>query len=201
MKNEVTIIILAGGQGTRMGGRDKAFLRLSKQPLISRKLGQVSKHFSHRIIVTNNATAYPQAIEAQLVPDEVPGQGPLMGVYSGLKASRTEINFVTAVDMPFFSSLLYNRLLEKMPGAQVVAPCGPCQVEPLFALYSRECLGPIMECLAKGQRRLVAFWDQVSVGTVPYEDSLRCDPSGQVFANINAPSDLQTVQALLNPAP
>ncbi len=95
-------IILAGGRNSRMNGTDKAKLIIDTQPLLQYKYNLFRNWFEEVIVVCDRKRQndYPGM---NVVVDEQEGQGPLMGLYSGLRASRHPINFATACDYAFYS--------------------------------------------------------------------------------------------------
>ncbi|MBN1137608.1 MAG: NTP transferase domain-containing protein, partial [Anaerolineae bacterium] len=81
-------LVLAGGKSSRLGA-DKSLLLLDGQPLIARTVQQLSALSDDLIIVTNTPEHLePLGLATRLVTDERPGEGSLMGIYSGLKAAR-----------------------------------------------------------------------------------------------------------------
>ena len=84
-----TLIILAGGQGKRMGGADKGLLELDGKPLIAHLLDHLTPSPARIVISANrNQTTYLHWAD-QVVSDERDGfQGPMAGLEAALDASQ-----------------------------------------------------------------------------------------------------------------
>ena len=93
----ITAIVLAGGKSTRLEGVDKSMLPLNGEPMIQHIVTQLENHFKEIIIGGEKKYSF---LGHKVVPDEVTGSGPLMGVYSCLARLVTELNFITVCDIP-----------------------------------------------------------------------------------------------------
>ncbi|HAK47401.1 MAG TPA: hypothetical protein DCO79_15960, partial [Spirochaeta sp.] len=98
----MTCIILSGGSSRRAGGLNKAFLTIEGETFIERKIRQFTPLFDELVVVVREPEPY-RHLPALIVADQVPGQGPLMGLCTGLKKSSSDINFVTTVDSPYMN--------------------------------------------------------------------------------------------------
>ena len=123
------------------------------------------------------------------MPDIYYRQGALAGIHSGLCHSRTERTFVVACDMPFISGPVIRQLCERAEPGAIVIPRSGHGLEPLLALYSKECLPAIERVLDAGKRRIVEFFPEVRVIEVAAAELLRIDPEGMSFRNINTPQE------------
>lgn len=99
--------------------------------------------------------------------------------------------------MPFLSRPLLEFLLAQAGRAQVIVPRRGGEYEPLHAVYARSCLPAVEAALAAGERRMVAFYPQVSVLAVEEGVLARHDPRGLSFFNVNTPQDLEQAERLL----
>lgn len=79
-------IILSGGQNTRMGGKNKAFLAVRERGIIEENVVLLQELFSLVIVVTNELEAY-RHLRVQLARDRFLGMGPLGGIQAGLAIS------------------------------------------------------------------------------------------------------------------
>ena len=95
----VAAIILAGGKSSRMG-RPKALVTFGEQPLIAHLVRLLQQLFNKIIIVAAPEHELPD-LQATVVRDELPFQGPVGGIYYGLRAAGEESAFVTSCDAPF----------------------------------------------------------------------------------------------------
>jgi len=187
----MTVIILAGGKASRMGGTDKAFLKISKETLIKRQLRLLRKLFKRIIIVTNSPERYVKLKDTKVISDLVQNSGPLGGIFSGLLASGSFYNFVVACDMPFINSALMKYMGDNSRGHDVVVPCINNRYEPLFAIYSKDCLPHIQHLLERRIFKINKFFPHVEVKKIGKKDVLKFGRPEEIFANINTPRDLE----------
>ena len=191
------MVVLAGGRSRRLG-RDKAFLMLDGQPLVVRTVDRLAALSDDLVVVTNEAARFePLVLPVRLVPDERPGEGALMGIYSGLRAARYPHALVVACDMPLLSLPLLRYMLPLANGSDVVIPRVAGLLEPLHAIYGKACLPAMGRLLDQGQRQIIAFFGQVRVRYVEEDEIARCDPHHLSFVNVNTPEDWERVQRLL----
>jgi molybdopterin-guanine dinucleotide biosynthesis protein A len=108
--------------------------------------------------------------------DRFPGAASLGGIYTAIAAARYDRVLVVGCDMPFLSTELLGYLIGL--DGDVVVPRIDGYPEPLHAVYSRRCLGPIAARIRAGQLKIVAFFEDVRVN---YVDGL--EP--QSFRNVN----------------
>lgn len=176
-------IILAGGESRRMG-RDKSLLPIQGVPLIQHIARQLQPHFVEVIVVTNSPASYP-FLDLPLVPDLEPGQGPLMGIASGLARARHEWNLVVPTDMPTIPLGVLRELFAHTGTGRCVVPCErDGRPQPLFGLYHRELRDELLAILAAGERRVLAILDQCAPTMITID-------TGQL-ANLNTPEAYET---------
>ncbi|MBA7571403.1 putative molybdenum cofactor guanylyltransferase [subsurface metagenome] len=190
----ITCIVLAGGKGLRLG-RDKAQDTIGNRTLLQRVVSRVSLFSSDIIIVTaskkqclSQPIGYP---ELRIVTDTYPGKGPLGGIYTGLAASDSICNLVVACDMPFLNQALLNYMVQISAGFEIVVPRLGSLVEPLHAIYSKECLAPIEHLLKQGALSVSNLFALVKVRYVEAVEIDRFDPEHLSFFNINSEADLK----------
>src|SRR6185369_6508048 len=100
LSDRVAGVILAGGQNSRMGGRDKAFLRVNGETVFSRTLSLMRECFPEVLVVSNTPEKYG-SYSVEVTADELPGLGPLGGLHAALGRVQRPYAFVVACDMPF----------------------------------------------------------------------------------------------------
>jgi len=189
-------LLLTGGASSRMG-QNKALLDIGGKKLIERVVQALSVVTDAILIVANDAEPY-RFLNLPVIPDIEKGYGPLMGLYSGLKAVRSELAVLAAVDMPFLSPDFLRYLLALALDYDVVVPNAYDRLHPLCAVYRRaSCLPAIEQTIARGQRRLIAFHSQVRVRKVSEAEMRRIDPDLRTLMNVNTPEDLTRARALL----
>jgi FdhD protein len=183
--SDVTGVILAGGESRRMGS-DKSLLPLAGARFIDHAFRRLAEVFEEVIVVTNSPGLYAH-LPCRKVPDLYPAKGPLAGIHSGLCHVRSGKIFVVACDMPHLSTETIRRLCREKDGNDVVVPHSGRGIEPLHALYDRNCLPAIESALGAGEKRIVSFFAQVRVRVLPPETLAGCDPDS--FRNINTPGE------------
>jgi molybdopterin-guanine dinucleotide biosynthesis protein MobB len=183
----VTGVILAGGKSLRMGS-DKALLPFQGGRFLEAIHRRMAELFEEVIVVTGVPGQYG-FLPCRRVPDLFEGAGALAGIHSGLHHSGTDLVFVAACDMPHLNGELVRHLCGLAEGADVVVPEGEKGIEPLHAVYRKSALPAIEKALRDGERRVVSFFDRVSVRKVGLPEVSRLDPSLEAFRNINTPED------------
>jgi molybdopterin-guanine dinucleotide biosynthesis protein A len=102
--------------------------------------------------------------------------------------------------MPFASGALLRELIDTAAreGADVVAPAsdGPRGVEPLCAFYSNRCAAAIEAALAIDDLRMIGFYEQVKVATLPLERVRDFGDPAALFMNVNTHEELAAAQRI-----
>jgi molybdenum cofactor guanylyltransferase len=183
-------VILTGGKSSRMG-RPKALLPFNGEPLIVHIVRALHQLFPDIVVVAAPEQELPQ-LPATLVRDEVPFQGPVGGIYYGLKAAFGEYCFVTSCDVAFLNFSLISNLLSQISDHDVVVPYWENRFQPLHAVYRKSVLALLKEQLERGELRPIFLYDKVRTYKVGEEEIRRFDPEGLSFLNMNTPEDYQS---------
>jgi molybdopterin-guanine dinucleotide biosynthesis protein A len=192
-------MVLAGGGGLRLGA-DKTVETVGDRSLLEWVLLQLSFLDSDILLVTAQELSYPWLegySRLKVVTDIYPGNGPLGGIYTGLKLSNSFYNLVVACDMPFLNRALLGYMVGVSAGYDLVVPRLEGLVEPLHAVYSRACLAPIERLLKQGILGVRELFHLVRVRYVEAEEIDRFDPEHLSFFNVNTRSDLARARDLL----
>jgi molybdopterin-guanine dinucleotide biosynthesis protein A len=193
----LTGIILAGGEGHRVGG-DKANLMLRGKSLIDWVATCVRQVSDDLVIVVRRPEARFTGIEARLTVDRVSRAGSLAGVHAGLLEARYPWSLVVGCDMPFLNQNLLRYLISQTGDYDVVIPCIRGLLEPLHALYHKRCLPAIEDGLARGCLKITSFLADVRVRYVGEDEIDPFDPQHLSFFNINTLADWVLAQELLS---
>lgn len=172
-----------------MQGEDKAFLEVEGKPIIVRLIEKLKPLISELIVVTNTPEKY-QGLEVKTVKDEYPGKGPLMGLYSGLKASRAEYNFVVACDMPFIDTSLIKFIIDNRDNYDIVISRVSEKFHTLFGLYSKACIPVMEEMLRKSELRISSIFPKLNAYFLSRQEIEKIDPGLLSLVNINTPEEL-----------
>lgn len=195
---DLSCIVLAGGKGQRLG-HDKIQECIGGKSLINRVVDTLSSFRCQIIIVSareqslSGVSSYP---ETKRVTDIYPDKGPLGGVYTGLFVSEHLRNVVVAADMPFLDLSLLNYMVEKSAGFDVVIPRIGRMIEPLHAVYSKECLQPMKHQLENGELSIHSLFTQLRVNYIEANEIDRFDPEHLSFFNINTAAELKKAREL-----
>lgn len=162
-------VILAGGQGRRMGGLNKALLRIGEETFIERQLRIVGQWSDEVIVVSNddhlNAHIRSLSNEIRIVSDDASfhGEGPLAGLYTGLSATTRPYIWLVGCDQPYLDLAAAGWMLERLNKGshEAVIPLIGGRPQPLHAIYIKDVRFPAEELLKSGQRKLVALLDQL----------------------------------------
>jgi molybdopterin-guanine dinucleotide biosynthesis protein A len=185
----VTGIILAGGKSRRMGGINKALLRVGRHRIIERVCKAVLEVMNNAMIITNAPDDFA-FLGLPMFPDIHPNTGSLGGLYTGLKHCTDEPGFLVACDMPFLDPQIMRTMIDLIDGYDVVIPNVDGGLQPLHAIYSKNCTPLIADFLLRGNYKIIDFLDQVKVREVPEDFLKRFDPTFRFVMNINNPEDL-----------
>jgi molybdopterin-guanine dinucleotide biosynthesis protein A len=171
--------LLAGGKSSRMG-TDKALLQLGGRSLVERGLETLRAMCA--AILSNN----PELQRfGRVIPDAVPGCGPLGGIVAALESSEFEWNLILAVDVPFLPVAALKMLLFAAATSQSVAviPEVDGQPQPLCALYARAAAPVLRQELEAGHWKVTAAIRAAGEVTfAPFHQA-------EWFRNLNTPED------------
>ena len=179
-------VILAGGEGRRMGGADKGLMEFRGRPLVEWVLDALGPQVDALVISANRNLDRYAAYGYRVVADTLPGHpGPLAGVLAALDAVDARWLLVAPCDTPHLPADLALRLLgaardENVPLA--VATDGS-RIHHSCFLVRTDQRDSLAAFLASGERA-VRIWQAGLASTV-----VRFDAAG--FANLNRPQDLQ----------
>jgi molybdenum cofactor guanylyltransferase len=172
----MTAVVLAGGRGRRMKA-DKARLDVAGRTLLEHVLAQVEPYFDEVLVSLSpdqTAPPLPAASRARIVRDEQTGQGPIGGLFAGLKAAAHDACAVIACDIPEIDVPLLHDLAKAAADAEIAVPVGPSGLhEPLFAVYRRKILLRIEDLLARGERSLLPLYKTCRTAVVEFDDPKR----------------------------
>jgi len=181
----VTGIVLAGGQGRRMGGVDKGLQPLHGQPMIAAVLARFAPQVGEVLINANqNLDAY-RAFGHRVVADAIGGfAGPLAGLHAGLGEARYELVLTVPCDSPFLPLDLLVRLQKHLGEKDLAVARTGDQPHPVFALVRKAVRKNLESFLASGGRKIDAWYSTLNVVEVSFDDQ------ADAFRNINTREEL-----------
>ena len=182
----VAAVILAGGQGRRMGGVDKGLVDFQGRPLIEWALAALAPQVGEILISANRNLETYAAYGHRVLPDTLPDfPGPLAGVLAALEVVTAEWLLVTPCDTPHLPADLAARLLGAALGESVPLAVAADAARAHYSCFlvrtdERDNLSAF---LARGERA-VRHWQ----AGLP---STRVQFDAAAFANFNQPKDLR----------
>ena len=196
MPTPVSGVVLAGGQGRRMGGVDKGLKLLRGKPMVQWVIERFAPQVDEVLINANqNLDAYA-AYGHRVIPDAIGGfAGPLAGLHRALAEARHELVATVPCDSPFLPDDLVARLrsaLDSQRAQLAVARTGD-QPHPVFCLCVKSVLPSLTAFLEGGGRKIDAWYAALEVIEVAFDD----EPDA--FSNINTEAELQGAQTNATP--
>ena len=187
----ITGVILAGGQGRRMGGVDKGLRVLRGKPMIEWVLERFTSQVDEVLINANQNLDVYARFGHPVIPDEISGYaGPLAGLQCALSAARHPLVATVPCDSPFLPDDLVTRLDTALRARQAqiaVARTGD-QPHPVFCLCRRDVLPHLTRFLADGGRKIDAWYATLRVTEVEFDDE------ADAFSNINTLEELRSFE-------
>ncbi|MEW6447063.1 MAG: bifunctional molybdenum cofactor guanylyltransferase MobA/molybdopterin-guanine dinucleotide biosynthesis adaptor protein MobB [Bacillota bacterium] len=196
---QTTGVVLAGGKSRRMG-ENKAFLLVDGRPLIERVLAALREVFTE-VMIAGDPEVYGGLAE-KVVPDIIPGMGPLGGIHAALSFASHELVFIAACDLPFADGEVARYIVQRAEGFDAAVPYVGGRLEPLFAAYRKTCLDHVARCIEAGRLRVVGFLGEVRVCYLTEADFSWRRNFRRVFLNVNTPAEVNRLQQrLFTPVP
>ena len=188
---EITAVILAGGRGRRIGGKDKGFVMLNNLPLIEHVIAAVSPQTGQLIINANRNIEEYQRYGFPVVSDTMTDyQGPLAGFASTLAAVDTDYIVTIPCDSPLLPADLVQRLVHALQNedAELAVAHDGQRLQPVFALMRVSLLPSLLGFLQRGDRKIDLWYAQHKMAKADFSDI------PETFLNINTPADQQHLQ-------
>ena len=186
--------ILVGGESRRMG-YNKAFLKIGQSNLVESIVARLKTIFPDVFLIGNDPEPY-RSLGLPVIADLYKECGPLGGIHAALVAANTPYVFITACDMPFLDVQMVACMAGKVSGYDVVVPKIRGYLEPLCAVYGKNCLPVIESQLKCGQYKVIALFSAVRVNYLEQEEIEKLTAVEKAFLNINTPKDMQKAISL-----
>jgi molybdopterin-guanine dinucleotide biosynthesis protein A len=197
MKTTCAGIILSGGQNARMGGRNKAFLRLGGLYFLDWIINTLSNACCELLLATREPALYSEW-ELKIVEDILQVRSPLTGLHAGLANIQADYAFCTSCDTPLLKSEIVQLLIDSIePGYDVIVPASGTYYQPTCAVYSRRCIPFIEKQLNLGDLKTDHLYAKIKLKEIPYERFEAIDPNLKSFFNVNTPEDIRSAARLL----
>jgi len=154
-------IILAGGAGRRMNGKDKGLVQWHEKALIDHVIEHLAPQVSHLAINANRHITLYQQRGYHVIQDKAQTLlGPLAGIEVGLEAIVTEWLAVAPCDSPLFPNDYVQRLYEftQCHNLPLTWVRQNGQDHPLFCLIHRDLRGMLHDFLYQEEKRKVTVF-------------------------------------------
>lgn len=180
-------VILAGGQGRRMGGVDKGLVEFLGKPLISHIIQRLTPQVSEIFISANREIETYSALGYPVITDAIEGfAGPLAGLHRGMMEARHPYVLTVPCDTPLISMSLVSRLMQGLTrsDADVAVAKTGAQPHPVFCLCRRTLLPHLEDYLQRGGRKFEDWYSSLDVAEILFNDQ------PQAFINVNTREEL-----------
>lgn len=188
---DITGVILAGGQGRRMGGVDKGLQDLRGRPLVQWVLERLAPQVGSVLINANQNLPRYAEFGCPVLPDRIPDfAGPLAGLHAALAQTATPLIATVPCDSPFLPADLVQRLHAALAAdnAELAVARAGGRVHRAFCLARRELLPKLDAFLAAGGRKVGLWHASLNAVEVAFDDE------AAAFDNINTAEDLAHCQ-------
>lgn len=190
-REKTTLLILAGGKGTRFGG-DKGLYEFEGKAMINRVFDALAPLAESVIVAVapGKSAEYRAVIGGApvIVEDDRAHRGPLLGLKNALAHASGDILILSACDMPFMKAELYELLIGRLGSKEAAVPFIGGYNEPIMGVYR---LAPlrraIEEATAKGEVKLSAILQHLDFIGISEKEMLEAGLNPRVFTNLNRP--------------
>ena len=190
-KHDVTAVILAGGKGRRMQGKDKGLVELADLPLIEHVIAAVEAQVNTIIINANRNQQQYSHYGHQVISDTLDNyQGPLAGFFSAMKEATTSHIVTLPCDGPLLAGDLVERLIfaSNEENAEIAVAHDGERMQPVYSLIPVTLTASLSDFLDSGERKIDLWYKQHRVALADFSD---CPES---FRNINTTKERDSLQ-------
>ncbi len=190
-KENITGIILAGGQARRMDGQDKGLIKLANKPMIEYVLGAFESQTGSIIINANRNQTLYEKYGHPVVADQIEGYcGPLAGMASGMQEAKTDYVVTAPCDSPFIPADLVDKLYSTLSQEKAEICTAFCngRLQPVFTLMQTDLLPSILSFLNNGERKIDKWFEKHRLAVADFSDQ------PDTFININSAEELAAIE-------
>ena len=194
-KDDISAIILAGGQGRRLGGKNKGLLDIEGETFVTRLLSNLSTQTKTQIISANNDISQYQQLNRTVIQDKNKNyQGPLSGIISCQAEIHTDLILTVPCDSPLIPTNLTEKLLlvyNQNPKTRLCVVHDGERRQNLLMLFHRDLLENMQQYFQAGNRKVQTWIKQQNYSDVDFSKQ------AINFTNINNESDMNRLLTLL----
>jgi molybdopterin-guanine dinucleotide biosynthesis protein A len=184
---DITVVILAGGKGRRMGGQDKGLVNYKNSSLVKHVIDAISQQSDKIIINANRNLDEYSAFGYPVVEDTLNDfQGPLAGFLAAMSNVSTDYILTMPCDGPVIIEDYVNKMKQGLneSTADLAIASDGSRMQPVYALIPLKLAGSLQQFLKTGERKIDLWYQQHNFTLVEFDDS-------EFFTNINTPQDLK----------
>ncbi len=190
---QIDWVILAGGQGSRMGGMDKGLVELNGKPLIEYVIEALQPQMSSITINANRSHDIYQQYAPVIADRFTDFPGPLGGIHAGLsrlgenqQGENLWVGFVPC-DSPNIPNNLAQTFCDAWhEDADILVAHDGEFYQPVFTLFHRRVVEKLHAFLERGERKIILFYDECNTVKVDFSNAK------DTFINLNTPEQLKT---------
>ena len=177
---EITGVVLAGGESSRMG-EDKSVMLFREQQLIKFSLSALEPYCKDLFI--SSSKSIHQDFNYRIFADEHKNIGPIAGIHSSLKNTSTDYIIILPCDSPMIKKKFIEFLISMADNkVDALVPMYDGHLEPLFSIYHRRILPAVEEQIEKKDYKLANLLQKINAKIIEVQDR-------SCFVNINTPAD------------
>ena len=180
-KSKPTLIILAGGKSSRMG-RDKALLKFKNKTFVEIIYDNLKDICSEVIISSNNPKVKIAGVKT--VEDDIKDIGPMGGLFTCLKLSKTELSIVVSVDTPFVTKKTISKIALHSDGYDITFVKQNNKAHPLIGIYRKNIIELLKSEIDSEKYKVMQMIKKSNHQIITINDNFKDE-----FFNINTPED------------
>ena len=179
-KSQLTALILAGGQSSRMDGKDKGLMKIDNKFVIQH-LHTLANKFCENVLVNvnRNFNKYKD-FGFNTCSDLIDGyQGPLAGIYTGLKQTNTDYLITLPCDGPFINESYFKKMIKLDENFDINVAFDGHRLQPVYCLLKKNLGESLGLFLQSGERKIDKWFELCSVNLINFSNN------EEIFININ----------------
>ncbi len=178
---DLTFLVLCGGAGRRMAGKDKPLETFRGRPLVDHVLDTVPPRVNRLLSANRNIETY--ATRGRVVQDLPDYSGPLAGVLAGLEACSTRWILISPGDTPVLPHAWWEEMTKGNMDVRVARD--PQRQQHLHLLLNTRIVGNLRQYLERGGYSAHGWLDETEHEVITFKEQ---------FVNINTLEELNETE-------
>lgn len=186
----LTLVILAGGRGRRLGEQDKGLLLWRGKPFIEHILDNLEAVTRNILINANRNIGLYQRYHYPVLKDEIQGYvGPLAGMHVALRVANTPFILTLPCDAPYSTPAIIDRFCEVHADRHELLYVASTDdgLQPVYAMIHTSLAGSLEQYLVDGKRKIQDWMMTNDAFVVNFDRGITS------FMNVNMEADLQSL--------